>query len=116
MVPSKDLINELKKSYSDFEKNYLDINNYSSPIYDVIFDLITTESAVMGIANTLIEGDTPSIAHIAILQQPIPIVGNNWTTNDGKLINLTEYPEVVVYAHGLDLVRNIALKVTNSAA
>ena len=56
MVPPK-VMTELRKSYDAVRRSTIDPHDYEGPLFDLVFDLITTETFLAGSASKVIDGD-----------------------------------------------------------
>ena len=69
MVPPK-VMTELRKSYDAVRRSTIDPHDYEGPLFDLVFDLITTETFLAGIASKVIDGDLAIPQEGAVVRKP----------------------------------------------
>lgn len=107
---SSEMTSELVKLFDILKSKTLDIHSYSGDDFDVVFDLISTDSFLAGIADRVIEGKSVTYDEIIILKQK-NMDGTDWITTEGSYISLEHLPEVLTYAQLLDSMRKLILRV-----
>jgi hypothetical protein len=85
----------LKELFKRLESTNVDTTMYGSAAGAASFEIATVDTYLAGIASTLLAGGVPSAEAVRFLQTPIPLNGSVWTTEDGKAIDLTEFPELL---------------------
>jgi hypothetical protein len=106
-----DQLSRLRQLFDDVKRKRLNIHSYSGKLFDVIFDILTAESAVAGIATRLIEGQAVPTKHTANLQKPF-MIGDDWLLDGGERIDLAGSPDIHIYAVTLERLREACYAAT----
>jgi hypothetical protein len=103
MVRTK-VLKDLKLMF-DSKDRVIDLHRYTGELFDVVFDIVSADTFVAGIASKL-------LAHEAILSEEQAFITNpffdrhgNWKSSDGKTINLRSAHEVYTVALALEKLR-----------
>jgi hypothetical protein len=82
-----------------------DIHSYPASVGDALFDLFTVDTFVAGIADRLLSGMSVQVASHTVLRTPIPVTNSYWVSDDGREIDLREYPEILAFVQVLEELR-----------
>src|SRR5262245_56389938 len=104
MVSSK-LTAELKRAFDRLQNASLDIHQYPSPLFDIVFEIISADTFVAGIASRLIDGDTVGPDERAIVEEPLLVERRWWKLENGQLFDLQPYPELSEAALAVESLR-----------
>lgn len=111
MVSSQNL-KRLKILISDFstkKTDFFDTDN--SSLSDIIFDVFTAETFIMGIADSIVNGEIRNAKqHLKILEKPL-LEKSQWITEINTKIDLTDYTEVLSYTKCIEKIRACCLKI-----
>jgi hypothetical protein len=87
------------------------ISDYdTSEAYDAVFSMTSTETFVMGIACTLLEGKTVPDNHRVAVWNPYLVEKTIWVLEDRSRFDLRPFPELLDWARTLEAVRRECLK------
>ena len=107
---SKVLVEQLEAAFRELA-NQSAKRFYDGPADEVAADLTSSDSAIAGIAYTVLSGKRPPPEHITILRKPIfPTDEDTWKTISGEVVRLSDYPELLHYAAVIDRVRRVTLE------
>jgi hypothetical protein len=104
MVSPK-LINLIRDLYDALAELSLDVHEYSGPLFDVVFDVVTADSFVAGIARKLLDGNTITPEERAFIARPRLMNGGWWRCDDGQLFDIRPYARVKVVADAVERLR-----------
>ena len=96
---------EIKDLYEELAELSLDIHKYSGPLFDVIFEIITVDSYVAGIASKLLDINTITPEERAFVATR-KLMEGMWRRDDGQLFDIRPYPEVKVVADTVERLRS----------
>jgi hypothetical protein len=113
MVPSEDLRPRLDEAYRELRRSTFDVHDYKGRMFEAAFDLMTAETAVAGIADTLLTSGSVPREHVAILRNPI-LTDTRYVLPDGTAVDLKPAPALLQHARLLDEVRRLCLRLTDS--
>jgi len=69
---------------------------YSGELADVVFELISADSLIAGVAEALLSGNSLKMEHKTVLSKRL-LLGSQWALSDGSLIDLSEQAELLEY-------------------
>src|SRR4051794_27142189 len=97
-------INRLRELFDQMSSCRVRMQDYTGPISDVVFDMLTADAFLAGIATTLIDRAPLQSAHRLTLDAPL-LEGSMWVLADGRKIDLMAHPALLQYARVLDDMR-----------
>jgi hypothetical protein len=97
---SPKLMNRLRKLFIEVKRNSVDFDRHSETLHDVVFDLNTAESAVIGIADQLLSNKTPAAEQLTVLDKTF-MHGDEWLLFDGGKQDLSADEELLRHARNL---------------
>ncbi len=115
MVSPK-FITEIRDLYDALAELSLDIHEYSGPLFDVVFDVVTADSFVAGIASKLLDRNTITAEERAFIATPRLIDGGWWRCDDGQLFDIRPYASVMVVADAVERLRRKCDKALHSSS
>ncbi|QDU14107.1 hypothetical protein CA11_19110 [Gimesia maris] len=81
-------MNRLKELFDEIKCWNVQFEKHDEILHDVLFDMITAESALIGIADQLLSNSTPSPDQLTILRKTL-MIGDMWFLFDGGKHDLT---------------------------
>jgi hypothetical protein len=93
MVSPK-LIKEIRDLYDAVAELSLDIHEDSGPLFDVVFEIITADGYLAGIASKLLDRNTVTSEERAFVARPQLVDCGWWRCDDGQLFDIRPYPRV----------------------
>ena len=99
-------MNEIRNLYETLANQKLDIHEYSNQWFDVVFEIITADTYVAGIASKLLGGDTIDPEEAAYVSQPMLIANRCWRCEDGRLFDINPDPKVKALALAIEGLRH----------
>lgn len=87
----------------------IDPNDYDGPLGDVVFDIITADTYVAGIATKLLDGEHVEPAEAAFVSRPM-LSGSCWV-HQGQQFDLSREPAVYQAARAVEQTRDICNKI-----
>lgn len=105
MVSPK-LIKEIRDLYDTLAELSLDIHEYSGPLFDVVFDIITADGFVAGIASKILDRNTVTAEERAFIARSKLMDGGWWRCDDGQLFNIGPYTRVTGVADAIERLRS----------
>jgi hypothetical protein len=109
MVSSK-VRSKLVEAFETLKNSTLDIHNYSGNDFDVVFDIISTDTFIAGIVDRIIDGQNIDQQENVILKKKY-LENTCWITTEGNLLPLEHLPEVLEYAQVLQKVQQLCAKI-----
>jgi hypothetical protein len=97
-------MNELKNLFAS-EGRAIDLHKYSEPVFSVVFEMITTDSFIAGIANKILDGEPVNPEEQGLLSFPFFEEERWWQRGHGQMFDLQEYPEVREVAMNIERLR-----------
>lgn len=102
-------ITTLERLFSELERTSLDPSIYVGEIGDAVFDMISADTFIAGIAASLLEGIMPELANRHILTRSL-FSGSRWSLSNGQYIDLSAAEEVQSYARQIECLRQECLR------
>jgi hypothetical protein len=109
MVPA---VNALRASFDQLSKASIKARDYGGDLSDVVFDMLSAESFVAGVADRLLSGQQMLFEHRSVITDDL-LRGNAWISQSRAPFDLTPYPEVLEYARTIDETRKACLRVSS---
>lgn len=106
---SSQLRYEIESGYDSIESQTLDLREYHGNDFDVIFEIISAETFIAGIASKLLASEFTNNNDMAILRREF-IRGGNWVRDDGSEYSLWHLPDVLEYARKMESLRVLCLR------
>ncbi len=109
---------EIRHCYEALKEQRLDIHRYSGPLFDVVFEVVTADTFVAGVASKLIDRETVAPEERSVVTTPLLMEDRWWRCDDGQMFDLEPYPEIRRVATSIEGLRakcNDALISTNSS-
>jgi hypothetical protein len=91
------------------KKSSIDPSIYVGEIGDAVFDMISSDTFIAGIATSMFEGIMPDLANRRILTRGL-LSGSRWCLSNGQYVDLSEVEEVQSYARQIECVRRECLR------
>jgi hypothetical protein len=111
MVSSKAL-RDLRNSYETSSQGpMLEPSRYVGRWYDVVFEIITTDSYVAGIASKVLDGCSVAPEERALVSSSLLDGGHLWRLSNGQVTDLTEKPEILQLAVRIEKLRRTCNRV-----
>ncbi len=104
MVSSE--LKRLDQLFIELKRCYLDIKKYKEdPIFDALFDIVSTDTYVAGIATTLLDGKSVDKSNYIVVTSRYLREKKYWIMVDGREIDISEYEEILKYAEIIEEIR-----------
>lgn len=111
MVPSK-IVSELNFFYETVKSQTITPHDYSGDDADIVFEIITAETFVAGIACTLLNLKSIKLNEKLILGNEL-MKNGEWLLENGGKFSLWHLTEVMEYAKNVEALRIACLKILN---
>ena len=98
--------NEIRERYEALAGQSLDIHKYSDRMFDVVFEIITADTYVAGVASKIIDGDTVTPDDWNFIGRPMLMEGRWWRCDDGQLFDIEQDPEIKLVASSIESLRH----------
>jgi hypothetical protein len=92
-------------------KTHTRMSDYDGAMADVVFEILTADSLLAGIADTILTGHIPNRAIVPYLAHGT-LSGSVWCMPDGELVDLANQPELLAHARLLDQMRLACIAAT----
>lgn len=115
MVSSK-VIAEVKQCYEVLTQQSLDPHNYTYPLFQVVFEIITADTFVAGIASKILDGESVEPEERVIASSPLLLEEHWWQCDDGQLFDIQEHTEVCQVALSIERLRKKCNEVLSSTS
>jgi hypothetical protein len=103
MVPAK-VVEELKQLYES-EERVIDLHQYSGPLFDVVFEIITADTFVAGVASKIVDREVVTPEERAVVTTPLLLDNRMWRCDDGEKFDIQLYPEINRVAKSIESLR-----------
>ena len=103
--------NALASSFDNLRRVKISPQNYQGALSDVVFDMVTADSFVAGVADHVISGQQIPHEHRDTIAQEL-LRGNACVSQAGDF-DLTPYPELLEYARTIDETRQACLRASS---
>lgn len=104
MVPPE-IIREIKQCYDALAQHSLDPHSYTEPVFQVVFEIITADTFIAGIASKILDGDPVEPEDRVILSNPLLIGGHWWRCDNGQVFDVRKHEEVRRIAVNIERLR-----------
>lgn len=111
MVSSK-VKDELRTAYDALKESAVNIHSYSGELFDAVFDIVTLETAIAGIADTILSDGAVSAESTALLQAPIfaDERKSEMLRREGPTVDLSGHPKLLAHVRAIDRARELCLQ------
>ncbi len=113
MVSSK-IIKEIKQCYETLAQQSLDPHNYTGPLFQVVFEIITADTFIAGIASKILNRDPIEPEERVVINNPVLIEDRWWRCDNGQMFDVYEYTEVRQVAMNIERLRGKCNEVVTS--
>jgi len=112
MVSSK-VKDELRTAYDALKVRAINVHSYSGELFDAVFDIVTLETAIAGIADTILSDGVVSAESIGILQAPIfaDERKTKMLRREGPTVNLSAHSKLLKHLRAIDRLREMCLQI-----
>lgn len=114
MVSPK-LMTEIRELYEALAEQSLHSHEYSGRLDDVVFEILTADSFVAGIASKLLEGDTVTTDERVFVGKPMLLDDRYWQCEDGQVFDIQPYTSVKMVAYAVERLRRKCDEVLSSS-
>lgn len=97
---------ELKNLFEVLAEHSIDIHEYTGRMFDIVFEIVTADTFVAGIASKLLNGDSVSPEERVFVASPMLIEGRWWRCDDGQSVDIRPYPKAKVVADAVEKLRH----------
>src|SRR5437762_10331312 len=104
MVSAK-MTAEIKRCYEALADKSIDIHKYSGSLFDVVFEIITADTFVAGVANRIFNRDPITSKERAIISAQMLLEGRLWRLDNGQLFDLQSHLEIKELATSIEALR-----------
>lgn len=104
MVPSQ-VIEEIKQCYEALARQSIDPHAYMDSMFQVVFEIITADTFIAGIASKILDGDPIDPEELVVVSSPLLIEGRWWKCNDGQMYDVQGHAEVRQVAMSIEKLR-----------
>ena len=104
MVPAE-VIEELRQLYESSADRAIDLHRYSGPLFDVVFEIITADTFVAGVASKLLDRQAVTPEEADVVNSPLLLDSRMWLRDDRRLFDIKPYPEIHRVAMYLERLR-----------
>jgi hypothetical protein len=104
---------EIKQSYENLAKQSLDPHNYTDFLFQVVFEIITADTFIAGIASKILDCEPVTLEERAIIRSQLMVERRWWRCDNGQLFDVQEYPEIYQAALNIERLREQCEKALN---
>ncbi|MBX7151970.1 hypothetical protein K1X84_10045 [bacterium] len=92
----------------------LRVNDFiDTAVYEVVFDIITADTFISGVATKILDSSRISIAEKTILDRPL-LDNFYWLSPDGRKVDISKFPQIIEYVAQIEKVRICGKKIVQS--
>jgi hypothetical protein len=102
---SPTIMTEIKNLFEVLAEHSIDIHEYTGRMFDIVFEIVTADTFVAGIASKLINGHAVTPEERVFVASPMLIEGRWWRCEDGQSVDIGPYPKVRVVADAVEKLR-----------
>lgn len=96
---------ELMKWYAAVKQQTIDPHDYSGTLFNLVFDVVTAETFLAGIASKVIDGDYVEPQERAIVGRPVLTEGRWWHSDSGQAFDVQKHDEIRQVASRIEALR-----------
>lgn len=113
MVPPQALIRQLQDAFVTLNALHFDVHDHKGQMFDVAFEIVTIETAIAGIADTLLSGGGIPREHLEILRSPALSKENRMRLQDGAEVDLSDHPVLLSHLRAIERLRSVCLRIAD---
>ena len=102
---------EISRCYQALAAKRIDIHKYSGPLFDVVFEIITADTLVAGVASKIVDGDAVTTEERIAVAVSFLQEDRWWRRDDGQFFDLQPHAEIRKVAISVESLRG---KCTNA--
>jgi hypothetical protein len=107
-------VRQLAQAFEQLKSWCPELQYYSGPVRDAVFDMYTADTLIAGIAMTVLAGRSVPHEHRQLLKKPFMRSDRLWLLADGSAFDLAPYPELLEFARRMERVRCEAAKASSA--
>ena len=104
MVSSKDVA-EIRQCFEELKHHSVDPHSYSGFLFDVVFEIITADTYIAGIASKILDGDFIEVWERLLLGKSLLIDKHWWQRPTGEVFDLKGHAYINEYAIKVERLR-----------
>ena len=107
------MIEELRASMEVMRRTSVRAADYEGPLFDVVFDILTADTFVAGIATKILDGESiPHNERVIVVRSPL-VVKNSWLY-EGRPFDLSAHPAILAVAHAVEHTRDLCCRIIDA--
>jgi hypothetical protein len=104
MVSPKDVA-EIKQCFEELRHHSVDPYNYSGLLFDVVFEIITADTYIAGIANKILDKEFIEVEERFFLGKPLLVDKRWWQRPMGEAFDMQDHADISEYAIKVERLR-----------
>lgn len=105
MVSSK-MMREVRLCYEALLAQSLEPHGYTGAVFDIVFQIITAETFVAGVASKILDREVVTSEEAAVVRSPLLFGTSMWLCDDGRMFDLQSFPEIQKIAKSIESLRS----------
>ena|SRR5215470_4958760 len=104
MVSSKD-VDEIRQCFDELKHHSVDPHNYSGLLFDVVFEIITADTYIAGVASKILDGEFIEVEERLLLGKSLLIDEHWWQRRTGEVFDMQDHADISEYAMKVERLR-----------
>ncbi len=106
-------IEELRASWEGMRRSSVNPADYEGTLFDVVFDILTADTFVAGIATKILDGESiPHNERVIVVRSPL-VVKNSWLY-EGRPFDLSAHPTSLAVARAVENTRALCCRIIDA--
>jgi hypothetical protein len=106
------MIEELRASLDVMRRTSVTPADYDGALYDVVFDILTADSYVAGIATKILDGESIPHNERVVVRSPL-VVRSSWLY-EGRPFDLSAHPTILAVARAVEHTRDLCCRIIDT--
>ena len=98
-------VGEIRQCFEELKRHSVDPHNYSGLLSDVVFEIITADTYIAGIASRIMDGEVIEVGERPFLGKPLLIDKYLWQRFTGAVFDLRGHADISEYAIKVERLR-----------
>jgi hypothetical protein len=104
MDSSEDLAG-IRRCFEELKHHSVDPHNYKGLLFDVVFEIITADTYIAGIASKILDGEVIEAEERFLLGRSLLADKHRWQRPTGEVFDLQDHAEIGEYAIKVESLR-----------
>jgi hypothetical protein len=98
-------VGEIRQCFEELKRHSVDPHNYSGLLFDVVFEIVTADTYIAGIASRIVDGEVIEVGERFFLGKSLLIDKYWWQRPTGAVFDLRGHAGISEYAIKVERLR-----------